>query len=654
MRTQLCILYCSLLLGLATAAPARAGQAPTREIVSVGLSRDGHLAAAAYNDQNERGLKAIVKVWDTGTGREVSSYADSGEERVTAAAFSPDGKLLAVTVTRKAILLIDPLTGSVVRTLNRSSNPERPPLYLAVAFRADGAQLAGAAEDGLYLFDTASGRELPGPSTSRNFGVAYRPDGGKLAFGSGSLEIWEPGTEYPKKFDRNSALPVFSKTGKYLSVSDPGEGTMTLLDGSTFAVVAKLDPNAKELRNLAGVALCPDENLLVAATRDGLAFFKLPSLLSKTTWNGTLTAATAVAFAADGNSVLSGHKDGVVRLVDATGDKARILREFGVAVGDAAPAPRALAGTGDETKKSADGNIGTPPPPGSEALIAAVESAAAAARHPPGYGTDPTPYGKRCMEAVAKALASHIPDTAEAHIAISQDIPGTRKQPDSGFRYIPLRIVNSAICIPAVASGYLSTVSTSASRACTWIGKMKNPNGAYGKDLKDGNLLKMAVNEGKGCLAAVAEARKAGVPDTASVEFFPYGSGIESPLSLGALEAQVCKVALGGMSDLKQKDDARVAALYAPYLNVLSGDKAQIFKDEKMLIGTSYYGPHMKLLKSPADFKAAHVWYWYSYDRNIPLRPRWNVSGYIFSGNKKTGSHSKSGAGMEPPASAFP
>lgn len=119
------------------------------------------------------------------------------------------------------------------------------------------------------------------------------------------------------------------------------------------------------------------------------------------------------------------------------------------------------------------------------------------------------------------------------------------------------------------------------------------------------------------------------------------------------LEQQVCKASLAGMGALKQADDAKTAALYAPYLKVLSGDRARLFRSEGMLGNTYYYGAGKKRLVTPTDFKAASTWYWYSYD-HASIPQTWRVSGYKFKGDTQAGTYSKSGRGPDAPASAFP
>lgn len=92
--------------------------------------------------------------------------------------------------------------------------------------------------------------------------------------------------------------------------------------------------------------------------------------------------------------------------------------------------------------------------------------------------------------------------------------------------------------------------------------------------------------------------------------------------------------------------------MYAPYLAVLSGDKAKMFKVHDLLGGTNWYGSRGKLLHTPADFKNAKAWYSYSYDHDSIIHT-WHLSGYVFNGMKNTGTYSKSGNGEEPPASAY-
>lgn len=643
-------------LGLLLAAPARA-EPPPHPVLAVALSQNQRLAAAAIGDRPND--TSSVKVWDATSGKELFTKKSGDGRTVSDLEFSPDGKLLAVAVYRDPLVLLDSTTGKVVATLDHGERGS-PPLYLSLAFRRDGAQLAAGAEDGVYLFAVPSGKEVsPGPVTGRAYGVAYSPDGSRLVIGGGgSLEVWDPATKFPKKYDASSLSPTFSKDGSMLAVRT--DDSIELLDGKKFSRIAATDPNGDGLlRGANDVAFAPDGKWLAVATLDGLAWYQLPKLERKYVWNGPLFETTAVTYASDGKLALTGQRDGVARLVDVTGNKPKIVRELGTPSGPPSTDPRAtqnLAQAGDAgAPKGRGGYAGTPPPAGSAKLLAAVVDAAASARHPPGLGTDPTPYGKACLDAVAKARAANIPETAEVRIGSLDDLPGSRPDPESeSFRYMPLSAVRSAICMPAFAKGYLSTLAQTSARSCAWLAKVKaGPNGAYANDLKNPNFLALGVEEGKACLAAVAAARNAGVTNDTSIEVSCEDAGLAETLTLAEVEQQVCKATLGSMGDLKQADDAKTAALYAPYLKVLTGDRAKIFAAEKMLGSVYYYGPGKKRLSTPADFKNARTWYWYSYD-HASIPPTWNVSGYKFSGDKKIGTYSKAGRGQDAPASAFP
>ena len=648
-RTSLFV--ASLLIAATTVAHA----VPARPVVAVSLSPDQHFAAVAIN--NREADRSYVQIWDARTGKEVSKY-DSPGEGITDVAFLPDSKLLAIAVYREPVVLVDPSTAKVVRKLERAGGASTP-LYGTIAIRPDGGQLAAGAEDGLYLFDLNTGKEiLPAPNTGRSDGLAYTRDGKALAWNSGgTLEYWDPSLAFPKKLDRVSGLARFSRDGAYLVTSDGM--SVAVLDGKTYELKAHTDPNGDTLlRGVGQLAVAPSGKWVVAATLDGLVWFELPSLKRLYTWNGPLFESSAVDYSSDGKLVLAGQLDGVARIVDVTGTKPKVLRELGIPSGPPSTDRRANAPPPDDDDnktKPPKGYIGTAAPAGSAAVLDAVAKAADDARNPPGYGTDPTPYGKACMAAVAKAKAANIPDTAEVHVGMVDDLPGSRPDPTSGgFRYVPLRIVNSAICTKAFAAGYLEKLFQISSASCNWLAKIKEgPSGAYADDLKNPSFLAMGVSQGKECVAAVDAARKAGVADDTLVEVPCSGLGLPNTITLAELETQVCKASLGGMDQLKQADDAKTAAAYAPYLKALSGDRAKLFRGEGMLGNTYYYGAGKKRLKTPSAFKNARTWYWYSYDHDS-IPQTWRVSGYKFSGDTKVGTYSKSGNGPDAPASAFP
>jgi WD40 repeat protein/serine/threonine protein kinase len=265
---------------------------------SVAFSPDGlHLASGGWD--------GTVKIWDVTTPQDARLLRGQavGAHSV---AFSSDGKTLAAADTYGIVKLWDAITGRELRTIATGQKLDQ-----SVAFSPDGKRLATASADGdMKIWDPATGRELlhfrrwpAGPlvydrrglstlMTRRMLtrviaGVAYRPDGRRLAAPSGDvLKVW----------DAETGAEVLACSGHQ--------------------------------RNIVGVAFSPDGNRLASAGLDATV-----RVWDATTGQGVFTlgdlpdGALSVAFSPDGERLALGTTAGIVRVVAAaTGEKLFTLR----------------------------------------------------------------------------------------------------------------------------------------------------------------------------------------------------------------------------------------------------------------------------------------------------------------------------------------
>jgi hypothetical protein len=119
-----------------------------------------------------------IQLWDHGSGREIGKLTGQ-TGRATAAAFSPDGAMLATGSSDGTVRLWDIAGGRPRFVLAGHTAPVH-----CVAFSRDGKTLASASEDGtVKLWHTVIGQEVGtlkvhrGPVTC----VAFSPDGNTLA-----------------------------------------------------------------------------------------------------------------------------------------------------------------------------------------------------------------------------------------------------------------------------------------------------------------------------------------------------------------------------------------------------------------------------------------------------------------------------------------
>jgi len=144
------------------------------------LSPDGRYLAATANDR-------LIRLWNTATAREVRSLANSNRTNILSnlVAFAPDGRSLVTVDTD--ICLWEAATG---RERARYARPAS--LVTALAYSPDGRYLAvGANEGQITIRDLASGRESL-PLTGHRGAVralAFSPDGKRLASGSADTTI---------------------------------------------------------------------------------------------------------------------------------------------------------------------------------------------------------------------------------------------------------------------------------------------------------------------------------------------------------------------------------------------------------------------------------------------------------------------------------
>jgi WD40 repeat protein len=251
---------------------------PADQIMAVALSPDGRRVAAGGGGPDGKG---VVRVWDAAGGSPVWSAGEHAAE-VLAVAFAPDGSSLASAGADGVILLRDPQTGSVARTL-----PGHDRGATSLAFSADGAALACGGGDGTTsLWETRTGRRVR----------TFRPASSQAGTITG---------------DRPITSIALSRDGETLATCTAGVN-------QTFAGPVRIwDVRTGELRRefseppITGrpMALSPDGTVLATGGKsvqlwDARTGKPLHQLI------GHLKRTQAIAFSADGRLVVSGGSYG--------------------------------------------------------------------------------------------------------------------------------------------------------------------------------------------------------------------------------------------------------------------------------------------------------------------------------------------------------
>jgi WD40 repeat protein/serine/threonine protein kinase len=240
-------------------------------------------------------------------------------------AFSPNGLVLATARWDGKVLLWDPTTGTLLRTLRGE-----PQGFYGVAFSPDGQFLAAANWRGtVTVWDLAANQErhLKGQFGAA-YAVAFSLDSRQLAAcGDQKVVVWDLRTDEKRVLSGHDAdvnRVIYSPDGARLATASDDQ-TVRLWDVRTGQPVLTLVGHRGPVKD-------------VVFSQDGLSLASASSDRTVRLWDtttgadaGVLTGhvreVKAVAFSLDGRRLASGSEDGTVRLWDPrTGQEAVTLR----------------------------------------------------------------------------------------------------------------------------------------------------------------------------------------------------------------------------------------------------------------------------------------------------------------------------------------
>jgi WD40 repeat protein len=189
----------------------------TSAVWSVVFSKDGSQILSTSADQT-------TKLYDVITGNLIHSFSMPKDD-IRQAYFSPDGNLIYLVNNRDGIFVHDRLSGDLIGEYSKN---------YASYYQRDVIDITGtkivstAGYKGSVVFDIKSGDTLLSLPFDKTYGMAFSPDGSKIALSSSKLftkvfdaatgkEIIElRDTESDARCDGCNTKQVWSNSGKYL------------------------------------------------------------------------------------------------------------------------------------------------------------------------------------------------------------------------------------------------------------------------------------------------------------------------------------------------------------------------------------------------------------------------------------------------------